>query len=162
MLVMKDCGVEPGDILFVVSNSSKPVIKLKQFAQSLTTSRSKHGHMEVISVFVCTGKNKYGLICHNFERQLTLSTDSFIKTLHKKTIEELSVLLLNYCNKEFTTDQIKKTLKGGAKWMKRLATQMKDHESSDELIEQFLAATHEDKEKLIQLIVIFWHASGQS
>lgn len=37
MLVMQDCAIEPGDIVFVVSNSSKPFIRLKQAAQSLTT-----------------------------------------------------------------------------------------------------------------------------
>lgn len=162
MLLMKDCAVEPGDILFVVSNSKKPLVLLKQAAQSLTTSRSKHGHREVISVFVCTGKNKYGIICHNFERKLSLSTESFIKTLEEKSIEELSVLLLNYCTKEFTAIQIKETLTAGSRWMKRLAKNMKDTESTDELIEQFLTASKEDKNKLIQLLVAFWRASGQA
>lgn len=38
MLLMKDCAIEPGDIVFVVSNSSKPLIRLKQAAQSLTST----------------------------------------------------------------------------------------------------------------------------
>lgn len=84
MLVMSDCAIDPGDILFVVSNSKKPLALFKQAAQSLTTSRSKHGHREVISVFVCTGKNKYGVICNNFERKLSLPADSFIKILQEK------------------------------------------------------------------------------
>lgn len=162
MLVMNDCAIDPGDILFVVTNSKKPLALFKQAAQSLTTSRSKHGHREVISVFVCTEKNKYGIICHNFERKLSLSTESFTKTLQEKTVEELSVLLLNYCTKEFTATRIKEALATGPRWMKRLAKNMKGVEDKDELIEQFLAASKENKDRLIQLLVTFWRATGQA
>lgn len=162
MLVMKDCAIEPGDILFVVSNSRKPLVRLKQAAQSLTTERSKHGHREVISVFVCTGKNKYGVICHNFEQRLSLSSASFAKTLQKQTIEELSVLLLNYCSKEFTALQIKEALRRGAPWMQQLANQMSDEEGADELARQLLDASGENKDKLMSLLLRFWRASGQA
>ncbi|WP_454780621.1 hypothetical protein [Legionella sp. WA2022007384] len=162
MLVMKDCAIEPGDILFVVSNSGKPWVRLKQAAQSLTTAGNKHGHREVITVFVCTGKNKYGVICHNYERQITVSKEAFIKNLQESTIEELTTLLLNYCNKQFKATQIKKVLAGGAPWMKRLAATMTGNEDSEELIERFLNATQEQKAKLIQLLVTFWRASGES
>ncbi|KTD06158.1 hypothetical protein Lgra_2935 [Legionella gratiana] len=162
MLVMNDCAIDPGDILFVVTNSKKPLALFKQAAQSLTTSRSKHGHREVISVFVCTEKNKYGVICHNFERKLSLSPESFIKTLQEKTVEELSVLLLNYCTKEFTATRIKEALAAGPRWMKRLAKNMKGTEDTEELIKQFLSASKENKNRLIQLLVTFWRASGQA
>ncbi|KTD03973.1 hypothetical protein [Fluoribacter gormanii] len=162
MLVMKDCAIEPGDILFVVSNSNKPWVRLKQAAQSLTTAGNKHGHREVITVFVCTGKNKYGVICHNYERQITVSKEAFIQNLQESTIEELTTLLLNYCNKEFKATQIKKALAGGPRWMKRLAAEMTGNEDSEELIERFLTATYERKAKLIQLLVTFWRASGEA
>ena len=161
MLVLKDCCIEPGDIVLVVSNSNKPMVRLKQFVQALTTSTNKHGHREVISVFVCTGKNKYGIICHNFERQLCISKDEFIKRLQEQSLEELSVILLNYCNKEFTLDQLKNTLQDGAKWMRHLALKMKNNGSAEELIEQILVATKGDKNKLLELVVVFWRASGQ-
>ncbi|WP_454785156.1 hypothetical protein [Legionella sp. WA2024007413] len=162
MLVMKDCAIEPGDILFVVSNSGKPWVRLKQAAQSLTTAGNKHGHKEVVTVFVCTGKNKYGVICHNYERQLTVSTAEFIKNLKESTIEELTSLLLHYCQKEFNEPQIKRALEHGAQWMKRLAASMTGNEDSEELIERFLTATKERKAKLIQLLVTFWRASGEA
>lgn len=162
MLVMNDCAIDPGDILFVVTNSKKPLALFKQAAQSLTTSRSKHGHREVISVFVCTEKNKYGVICHNFERKLSLSTESFTKALQEKTVEELSVLLLNYCTKELTLTRIKEALATGPRWMKRLAKNMKGIEDKDELIEQFLTASKENKDRLIELLVTFWRATGQA
>lgn len=136
--------------------------KFKRLAQSLTTSRSKHGHREVISVFVCTGKNKYGVICHNFEKQISLSPAAFTQKLREKTIEELSVRLLNYCLKEFTVSQVKLILKDGDEWMRLLAEQMKDNENIDEVTEKFFDAAQEDKEKIIRLIVTFWQASGQS
>lgn len=162
MLVMKDCAIEPGDILFVVSSSSKPWVRLKQAAQSLTTAGNKHGHREVITVFVCTAKNKYGVICHNYERQISISTETFIKNLQEKTIEELTTLLLSYCHKEFMPVQIKKALEGGAPWMRQLGAKMTGSEDSDVLIERFLAASHESKVKLIELLVTFWRASGQA
>jgi hypothetical protein len=162
MLVMKDCAVEPGDIIFVSSNSSNPLVRLKQAAQSWTTAGSKHGHREVISVFVCTGKNKYGVICHNFERKLTLSTDRFVNTLREQSIEELSIVLLNYCTKELSAAQIVKALAGNAPWMKRLARQTHGIDDSEELLKQILTVSKENKEKLIQLIVAFWRASGQA
>ncbi|WP_115701089.1 hypothetical protein [Legionella sainthelensi] len=162
MLVMNDCAIDPGDILFVVTNSKKPLALFKQAAQSLTTSRSKHGHREVISVFVCTGKNKYGVMCNNFERKLSLSTESFIKTLQEKTVEELSVLLLNYCTKELTRARLKEALATGPRWMRRLAKNVKGIEDKDELIEQFITASKENKDRLIQLLVTFWRATGQA
>ncbi|PWY57447.1 hypothetical protein DGG96_01655 [Legionella qingyii] len=162
MLVMKDCAIEPGDILFVVSNSNKPWGRLKQAAQSLTTAGNKHGHKEVITVFVCTGKNKYGVICHNYERQMSVSTEAFIQNLQESTIEELTTLLLSYCNTEFNATQIKNALAGGSLWMKRLAAEMTGNEDSDELIKRFLTATQERKAKLIQLLVTFWRASGEA
>lgn len=162
MLVMSDCAIDPGDILFVVSNSKKPLALFKQAAQSLTTSRSKHGHREVISVFVCTGKNKYGVICNNFERKLSLPADSFIKILQEKTVEELSVLLLNYCSKELSLNRLKEALATGPRWMKRSAKSMKGIEDKDELIERLLTASKENKKRLIQLLVTLWRATGQA
>ncbi|CAM2788499.1 Uncharacterised protein [Legionella steigerwaltii] len=162
MLVMKDCAIEPGDIVFVVSNSSKPLVRLKQAAQSLTTAGNKHGHREVVTVFVCTGKNKYGVICHNYERQLSVSTEKFIEKLQEKNIEELTILLLGYCSKEFTLIQIKEALSGGPEWMKQLAAQVTGSEGAEELIERFLTASQENRIRLIQLLVTFWRASGQA
>lgn len=162
MLVMNDCAIEPGDILFVVANSKNPLTLLKQAAQSLTTSGSKHGHREVVSVFVCTDKSKYGVICHNFERQLVLSPESFIKTLEEKTIEELSVLFLNYCTKEFTALQIKKALEENPLWINRFESKMSGAEDKEELIEKLLIASKENKNRLIDLLVTFWRASGHA
>lgn len=162
MLVMKDCAIDPGDIVFVVSNSSKPIVRLKQAAQSLTTAGNKHGHREVITVFVCTGKNKYGVICHNYERQLSVPTARFVEKLQEKTVEELTTLLLSYCTKELTPVQIKEALSGGAKWMKQLASKMTGLEGSEELIERFLTASRANKARLIQLLIAFWRASGQA
>ncbi|VEB36340.1 hypothetical protein [Legionella cherrii] len=162
MLVMQDCAIEPGDIVFVVSNSSKPFIRFKQAAQSLTTPGNKHGHREVVTVFVCTGKNKYGVICHNYERQLSVTTETFSAKLQEKTIEELTTLLLKYCDKEFTSIQIKEALSRGTMWMRKLAAKMTGSEDPEQLIEQFLAASKENKERLIQLVLVFWRASGQA
>ncbi|KTD42039.1 hypothetical protein [Legionella parisiensis] len=162
MLLMKDCAIDPGDIVFVVSSSRKPFVRLKQAAQSITTAGNKHGHMEVVTVFVCTGKNEHGIICHNYERQLSASANVFIENLQGKSVEELTVLLLNYCSKEFTSAQIKKALEGGFKWMKLWASQITGNEDAEELIKQFLVASNENKERLIQLLVVFWRASGQA
>ncbi|WP_010653123.1 hypothetical protein [Fluoribacter dumoffii] len=162
MLVMKNCAIEPGDIIFVVSNSSNSWVRFKKAAQSLTTPGNKHGHMEVITVFVCTGKNKHGVICHNYELQLTLPTSLFIKNLREKTIEELTSLLVNYCNKEFTAGEIKKVLAEGPEWMKKLQAQITGNESTQELIEILLKDTGERKEKLMDLLVRFWQASGEA
>ncbi|MCE0723100.1 hypothetical protein [Legionella resiliens] len=162
MLLMKDCAIDPGDIVFVVSSSRKPFIRLKQAAQSITTPGNKHGHMEVVTVFVCTGKNEHGIICHNYERQLSSSPDVFIRNLQDKTVEELTVLLLNYCSKEFTSVQMKNALEGGVKWMKLWASKITGNEEAEDLIKQFLVACKENKERLIQLLVTFWRASGQA
>lgn len=161
MLLLKDCAIDPGDIVFVVSSSRKPLVRLKQAAQSFTTAGNKHGHMEVVTVFVCTGKNKHGIICHNYERQLSSSTDVFIKNLQEKTVEDLTVLLLNYC-KEFTSVQIKKACEGGVKWIKLLAANITEDEEAEALIKQFLVASKENKGRLIQLLVMLWRASGQA
>lgn len=162
MLLMKDCAIDPGDIVFVVSSSRKPFVRLKQAAQSITTAGNKHGHMEVVTVFVCTGKNEHGIICHNYERQLSSSPNVFIENLQGKNVEELTVLLLNYCRKEFTSVQIKKTLASGVEWMKRWAAKITGNEEAEDLIKQFLVASNGNKERLIQLLVAFWHASGQA
>ncbi|HHT0592674.1 TPA: hypothetical protein ACTXXA_001640 [Legionella anisa] len=162
MLLMKDCAIDPGDIVLVVSSSRKPFVRLKQAAQSLTTAGNKHGHMEVVTVFVCTGKNEQGIICHNYERQLSSPPHVFIENLQGKNVEELTVLLLNYCSKEFTSVQIKKTLEGGMQWMKLWASQITGNEEAEDLIKQFLVAANENKERLIQLLVAFWRASGQA
>lgn len=159
---MKECGIEPGDILLLVSNSNKLSVKVKQLSQSFTNSWSKHGHMEVISVFVCTGKNKYGVICHNFERQLVSSQSDFINMLNTKTIEELSSCLLSYGNNEFTLNQFKRTFKTNIRWIRHAIFNLKGDENLEEIIEHLLAATCGNKSKLIDLIIAFWHASGQS
>lgn len=162
MLVLKDCSIEPGDILFVVSHSSKPLNILKQAAQAVTSQRSKHGHKEVISVFVCTGKNKYGVICHNFEHNLVVSQQSFIQTLQTKSVEELRLLLINYGSKEFNVLSLKKALAGGASWMKFWAQKVNPNTEMDQIINHLLDAIQGNKKKLIKLITTFWRASGQS
>lgn len=162
MLLLKDCAIDPGDIVFVVSSSRKPLVRLKQAAQSFTTAGNKHGHMEVVTVFVCTGKNKHGIICHNYERQLSSSIDVFIKNLQEKTVEDLTVLLLNYCSKELTSVQIKKACESGVKWIKLLASKITGDEETEDLIKQFLVASKENKRRLIQLLVMLWRASGQA
>lgn len=162
MLVLKDCAIDPGDILFVVSNSRKFFVRLKQAAQSFTTPGNQHGHMEVVTVFVCTDKTEHGIICHNYERQLLVSTDKYIQSLNEKSIEELTVLLLNYCSKRVTTNQIKQALSHGPQWINNLLVDFPESDNADKLIQHILLATQENKERLMQLIVLFWRASGQA
>jgi hypothetical protein len=161
MLVMRDCAIEPGDILCLVSNSSKLLARVKRATQFRTTSRNKHGHNEVISVFVCTGKNKHGIICHNYEGQLSLPEDTFASFLGEQNVKELTDLLLRFSHKEFTVEQIRQTLVGGPQWMRRFNKQIAENISSEELIERFISAPI-DKRKLIQLIIAFWRASGHA
>ena len=162
MLIMNDCAVDPGDILFVVSHSTNPLIRLKRLVQAPTFARSKHGHNEVISVFVCTGKNDYGIICHNHERQLSLPIKRFTQSLQEKTIEELSVLLVSSCNKEGLSSDIKSNLEKKSGWMRELAKSMTGQESQEALLHLLIEATQDNKEKLIQLLAVFWYSSGRA
>lgn len=162
MLVLKDCAIDPGDILFVVSNSRKFFVRLKQAAQAFTTPGNQHGHMEVVTVFVCTDKTEHGIICHNYERQLLVSTDKYIQSLNEKSIEELTELLLNYCSKRVTIHQIKQALSHGPHWIKDLLADFPESDNADKLIQHILLTTQENKERLMQLIVLFWRASGQA
>lgn len=74
----------------------------------------------------------------------------------------MTSLLVNYCNKEFTAGEIKKVLAEGPEWMKKLQAQITGNESTQELIEILLKDTGERKEKLMDLLVRFWQASGEA
>ncbi len=98
MLSLNECNIEPGDILFVVAGRpNNLLLRIKQWMQSIPTPSRRHGHMEVISVFVCSGENKYGKIFYNHERPLRQPITRIKKNLHQQSLVELKESIFKLC-----------------------------------------------------------------
>lgn len=164
MLPLRDSPIEPGDIIFVVHVSSKdPLSLLKRLIQSLiNTKQSKHGHYEVASVFVCSGKNKYGPICYNHEKQLKLSSNTYLSKLNLLSVEQLIDILINHWSKKCTPSEIIDYLKQSEGWPSSLVNQCESIQSSELLMQTLINECGEDKEKILDLLHCFWMGSGYS
>ena len=173
MLILKDCDFQPGDIIFLVSSSHSLTSRIKRAVQSFTGRDRKHGHMETISVFVCTGgsgsEDSFGYQFHNYERQLRVSVPNFVNNLYEHPTEELPGVLQQYCaRKELTASKIKASLvQSDIQWMQELG-QLIQEDNPLQIFEKMMAATeksttdHEKQEKLIALIVFCWENSGHA
>ncbi len=173
MLILKDCDFQPGDIIFLVSSSNSLMNRMKRALQSFTGRDGKHGHMETISVFVCTGgsgsEDSFGYQFHNNERRLDVSVQNFIHTLYERPPEELPGVLQQYCSrKELPLSKIKTDLLDSQlPWMQELG-QLLQTESPLQIFEKMMTATeqaateYEKQARLIDLIIFCWQNSGHS
>lgn len=162
MIRMQDSAIEPGDIVFVISHRSDFVTRLKRAVQSITTPQGKHGHREVVSVFVCSGKNDFGLICHNHEGELGISEEKMRTVLEKLSPEELIALVLDYCDKLLTVAQIKAALSKHQGWIAEFARNIKDDDPAEKIRDDLLAKIKNNKKELNDVLLSFWQISGQS
>jgi hypothetical protein len=161
-LKLKHCDIEPGDIIMLVSSSSKFQARLKRFAQSIGLGESsKHGHREVISVFVCTDRNAHGVVCNNYQKQLGGSTKAVIETLRGLPNERLERMLNSY-KKKLSLEQLQSALKKQGGWMSQLASSQQKEDGIPSIIDKIIAAKKDNKEDMVLLLTLFWQASGES
>lgn len=162
MIEMKDSVIEPGDIVFVISHKNDVLTRLKRSVQAITTAGNKHGHREVLSVFVCVAKNKFGIIGHNHEGYLVTSEKKMRERLQEQSVEELISQFLNFCDKSLSVAEIKTALEAQQGWLGQFANQIKTDESIEKLRNDLLEQIRNHENDLVDILLCFWKQSGMS
>lgn len=152
MLFLKDASISPGDILFLVSTEQDWFSRLKRGLQSITTPHGRHGHREVISTFVCTSTNRYGLTFRNHERDLRASTKKTHLFYQKQPIEVLMGFFQRFATELLCESNFRKVVAAAG-------FVYSNETSLDVIQDEVLSCLSEDKEKLILFLLACWKKS---